>query len=164
MQIILKMNNKHIILNENCLRITNRAWEYFADEISPLERNRIDQHLVKCEDCTLQFEKIHLLHLTIEDQKKQSVNQFMATRILSRSMGKSNVIHTNSIKAEVIAILIIAIFVIGGVFTGSFFAGEYIRTGDSQSQANRTEILVDQTVYHETEYAIPGYEILNEKP
>ena len=158
------MKDKNVLINESCLRIIDRAWEYFASEMSPLERNRIDLHLVECADCRMQFEQIRLLHLTIENQKTQLANPFLTTRILSLRKGKAIGMPGNSIRAEVFAILVIALFVLGGVFTGSFFAGKYIQTDEIQLQSNGTEIFADQKIYDETDCIIPGYEILNDKP
>lgn len=158
------MNDNQSLTNESCMRITDRAWEYHASGISPLERSRVDVHLADCADCRKHFEQIRLLHLTIENQKLLTSNPFLATRILSIKKAKKSGLFTNPIRAEVFAILVIGVFVFGGVFTGSFFAGKYIQTDDSQVFVNETEILAEQIMYDETDCFIPGYDILNEKP
>jgi hypothetical protein len=158
------MNDIQSLTNESCMRITDRAWEYHASGISPLERSRVDVHLAHCADCRKHFEQIRLLHLTIENQKLLTSNPFLATRILSMNKAKKSVLFANPIHAEVFAILVIGVFVFGGVFTGSFFAGKYIQTDDSHALVNESEILAEQIMYDETDCFIPGYEILNEKP
>lgn len=125
-----------------CTEFENKIIDFLEKKLSESETSKFEKHKASCKTCKQKLLFIESTFNFIETEKKENVNQFISTRIISKTEATNNKFVL--VKKALQPIMAAAMITIAVIF-GNFLSETYLKT-NNQITYNQDSIFIDKPV------------------